>query len=67
MWMGGGGKDTYLRRIKSTKERMSASVKQIDWSLSESPFAFGNRYKFILCCQQRGIIRRVARDSLAEV
>lgn len=46
---------------------MSASVKQKDWSLAASPFSFGNRYKFILCCQQRGIIWRAAGNSLAEV
>lgn len=51
--MGGGGEDICLRRIKSTKERISASVKQKDWSLAESLFTFGNRYKFISCAVSR--------------
>lgn len=46
---------------------MSESVKENDWSLAESSFTFGNGYKFILCCQQRGIMWRPAEDSLVVV
>lgn len=31
------GEEIYQRTIKKTKERMSASIKQRDWSLAESP------------------------------
>lgn len=63
MWI--GEEDIYLPRIKGTKKRMADSVKQKDWS--ESSFSFGNRYNFILCCQQRGIRWSAVGDSLAEV
>lgn len=68
MWIRGGGEDTYFSRItRETKGRMSDSVKENDWLLSESSFTFGNRYKFILGCQQRGIMWRPAEDSLVGV
>lgn len=31
------GEEIYQRTMKKTKERMSASIKQRGWSLSESP------------------------------
>lgn len=51
----------------SISSKKSESVKENDWSLAESPFTFRNRYKFILCCQQRGLIWRPAEDSLVGV
>ena len=64
---GGGGEDISLFSVFYSSQIMSASMKQKYWSLAQSPFTFGSRYKFILCCQQRDITWGAAGDSLAEV